>query len=64
LEASETEQDFETRYEDEFQIEFPVMMGLATREEMNQMTVNEVKYKNYLAKQLYKLQHPDLMEED
>ncbi len=41
-------------------MEFPVMMGLSTREEMEFMTVDEIGYLNYKAEKAYKMQHPEL----
>lgn len=64
LTATENERDFEKRFEENFQIEFPVMLGLATREEIDRMTVDELNYLNYRAKKIYKMQHPELVEED
>ena len=61
---TENERDFEQRFEENFQIEFPVMLGLATREEIDRMTIDEVNYLNYRARKIYKMQHPELVEEE
>lgn len=60
LTQTETQEDFEKRYNEEFPFEMPVIMGLATREEINFMTMNEIKYLNYKAQELWFLQHPEI----
>lgn len=58
------ERDFEHRFEQDFKLEFPVLMGLATKEEINLMTLDEIEYLNYKANELYKMQHPELEPEE
>lgn len=40
------------------------MMGLATRSELDMMTVDEVNYMYFKANELYKMQHPTLIGEE
>ncbi|TYC49894.1 hypothetical protein ESZ50_04700 [Weissella muntiaci] len=60
LTRSQGDIEFSNRFDEDYQYDFPIMMGLATREDMEYMSIDDIAYLNYKANALYKIQHPEV----